>query len=413
MEKKLIHFSKFFLPAAIISIAIIIFGVVGFVTRGINFGIDFKPGLVEEVRIAPVSVELTYSGSAKVTADIAKTSFDLIISGSGAENETKVFAYSDYATVKDIVDALNGVDYVSAVLKTDGSEPSSLLFVSSDVSTQLSENPLYLYAAPENVTTDDVRNALAELSGISVKAIGDKNSASYQIRMAEPEGDASGTDLQGEVLSALSAKFGENTVTVVKTDFIGSSFSKSIAMRTVILLIATFILIWAYAALRFHWDFALGAIISLVHDALIMFTFIIWTRMEFSAMVFAAVLTIVGYSINDTVVILDRVRSNLRVTKVKTFNELLDRSLSDTLGRSIITTFTTLIAVVALFIFTSGAIKDFALALIVGLLSGCYSSLWISSGFISLCRRNWKPEYGVHHSLKTKTGVLQMDGIQE
>lgn len=413
MEKKLIHFSKFFLPAAIISIAIIIFGVVGFVTRGINFGIDFKPGLVEEVRIAPVSVELTYSGSAKVTADIAKTSFDLIISGSGAENETKVFAYSDYATVKDIVDALNGVDYVSAVLKTDGSEPSSLLFVSSDVSTQLSENPLYLYAAPENVTTDDVRNALAELSGISVKAIGDKNSASYQIRMAEPEGDASGTDLQGEVLSALSAKFGENTVTVVKTDFIGSSFSKSIAMRTVILLIATSILIWAYAALRFHWDFALGAIIALVHDALIMFTFIIWTRMEFSAMVFAAVLTIVGYSINDTVVILDRVRSNLRVTKVKTFNELLDRSLSDTLGRSIITTFTTLIAVVALFIFTSGAIKDFALALIVGLLSGCYSSLWISSGFISLCRRNWKPEYGVHHSLKTKTGVLQMDGIQE
>lgn len=413
MEKKLIHFSKFFLPAAIISIAIIIFGVVGFVTRGINFGIDFKPGLVEEVRIAPVSVELTYSGSAKVTADIAKTSFDLIISGSGAENETKVFAYSDYATVKDIVDALNGVDYVSAVLKTDGSEPSSLLFVSSDVSTQLSENPLYLYAAPENVTTDDVRNALAELSGISVKAIGDKNSASYQIRMAEPEGDASGTDLQGEVLSALSAKFGENTVTVVKTDFIGSSFSKSIAMRTVILLIATFILIWAYAALRFHWDFALGAIIALVHDALIMFTFIIWTRMEFSAMVFAAVLTIVGYSINDTVVILDRVRSNLRVTKVKTFNELLDRSHSDTLGRSIITTFTTLIAVVALFIFTSGAIKDFALALIVGLLSGCYSSLWISSGFISLCRRNWKPEYGVHHSLKTKTGVLQMDGIQE
>lgn len=412
MEKKLIHFSKFFLPAAIISIAIIIFGVVGFVTRGINFGIDFKPGLVEEVRIAPVSVELTYSGSAKVTADIAKTSFDLIISGSGAENETKVFAYSEYATVKDIVDALNGVDYVSAVLKTDGSEPSSLLFVSSDVSTQLSENPLYLYAAPEDVTTDDVRNALAELSGISVKAIGDKNSASYQIRMAEPEGDASGTDLQGEVLSALSAKFGENTVTVVKTDFIGSSFSKSIAMRTVILLIATFVLIWAYAALRFHWDFALGAIVALVHDALIMFTFIIWTRMEFSAMVFAAVLTIVGYSINDTVVILDRVRSNLRVTKVKTFNELLDRSLSDTLGRSIITTFTTLIAVVALFIFTSGAIKDFALALIVGLLSGCYSSLWISSGFISLCRRNWKPEYGVHHSLKTKTGVLQMDGIQ-
>lgn len=131
--------------------------------------------------------------------------------------------------------------------------------------------------------------------------------------------------------------------------------------------------------------------------------------MEFSTTVLAAVLTIVGYSINDTVVILDRVRSNLRIKKVDSFNQLLDRSLSDTLGRSIITTVTTLFAVIALYVFTSGSIKDFALALMVGLLSGCYSSLFISSGIISMCRRNWKQEFGIHHSLKEETGVLQMD----
>ena len=109
-------------------------------------------------------------------------------------------------------------------------------------------------------------------------------------------------------------------------------------------------------------------------------------------------------------VILDRVRFNLRTVKVSTFNELLDSALSDTLGRSIITTLTTLFAVISLFVFTTGSIKDFALALIVGLISGCYSSIFVSSGFISLFRMNWKPEFGIHHSEKAmKRGQLQME----
>lgn len=412
MEKKVIHFSKFFLPAAIISSVIIIFGVVDFVTRGINLGIDFKPGFVEEVRIAPVAVELTYSGSAKVTADLSKDSFDLIITGSGAENETKVYPYSEYATVNDIAKALNEVEDVSAAVKTEGTEDSALLFVNSAVSTQLTNSPLFLYAAQRNVSVDEVREALSAFEGFSVKALGGNNGASYQVRMPESFGDKSGSELQNAVLEALDAKFGENTVTIVKTDFIGSSFSKTLASKSLILLIATFVLIWLYAAIRFHWDFALGSIIALIHDALIMITFIVWTRMEFTATVLAAILTIVGYSINATVVILDRVRSNLRLAKFNKFNDILDKSLSDTLGRSIITTVTTLFAVVSLYLYTTGSIKDFALALIVGLLSGCYSSIFISSGFISILRKNWKPEFGVHHSLKTEKGVLQMDGIQ-
>lgn len=412
MEKKLIHFSKFFLPAAIISSVIILFGVAGFITRGINLGIDFKPGFIEEVRIAPVAVELTYSGSAKVTADLSKDSFDLIITGSGAENETKVYSYSEYSTINDIVKALNEVEGVSATVKTEGTEDSSLLFVNSAFSTQLTNSPLFLYAAQKDVSVDEVREALAAFEGFSVKALGGNNGASYQVRMPESSGDKSGADLQNAVLEALDAKFGENTVTIVKTDFIGSSFSKTLASKSLILMIATFVLIWLYAAIRFHWDFALGSIIALVHDSLIMIAFIVWTKMEFTATVLAAILTIVGYSINATVVILDRVRSNLRLAKYDNFKDILDHALSDTLGRSIITTATTLFAVVSLYLFTSGSIKDFALALIVGLVSGCYSSIFISSGFILVLRRNWKPEFGVHHSLKSEKGVLQMDGIQ-
>ena len=85
---------------------------------------------------------------------------------------------------------------------------------------------------------------------------------------------------------------------------------------------------------------------------------------------------------------------------VKSFKDILDQSLSDTLVRSVLTTVTTLIAVVALFVFTTGSIKDFSLALIIGLISGMYSSIFISSAFIMACRKNWKPEFGVHHSLK-------------
>ena len=177
--------------------------------------------------------------------------------------------------------------------------------------------------------------------------------------------------------------------------------SKSTTRKSIFMFICVIVLIWVYAAIRFHWDFALGSVIALLHDTLIMFTFICWSGMEFSTTVLAAVLTIVGYSINATVVILDRIRYNLKMMpEAKNFDDILNRSLSDTLTRSILTTATTLFAVLALFIFTTGSIKDFSLAMIVGLISGIYSSIYISSAFISFSRRNWKAEYGVHHSLK-------------
>ena len=297
--KKRISFSKGFLPCAILSCVVILSGVFSFVTRGINLGIDFKPGTVEEV---------TIKGAAGI---------------------------------------------------------------------------------------EDVRASLSGIGGVSVKKLGSA-ADSYQIRagVAESEG--------GKITQALVNKYGEGNVDVLKTDFIGSSMSSSLARQSIFLLLGTMLLIWLYATIRFHWDFAFGAIVALLHDICIMFTFITWSQIEFSTTTLAAVLTIVGYSINATVVILDRVRYNLPLMEVKTFKDLLDQSLSDTLARSIITTVTTLFAVMALYLFTTGSIKDFALAMAVGLLSGCYSSIFISSGFISFTRKDWKPEYGIHHAKPKK-----------
>ena len=398
--KKILNFNKGFLPSTIISGVIILFGLVGFFVKGINFGIDFKPGLIEEVRIAAPVAEVTYNGSANISMDLSAGQMDLVITGIGTVNETRSFNFNQYTTVSELAAAMKGVDGVS-VKVIDGSYDTTKLFLNSATTNQLTNSILYIYpAGTSTISTDDIRYALSGVDGTAIKQLGSGAEASYQIRMG-----VSADTVQSELLEVINAKlynaFGKEKVAIVKTDFIGSSMSKTNTIKSIIGLILTVVLIWVYAAIRFHWDFALGSVIALLHDSLIMLTFIIWTQLEFSTTVLAAVLTIIGYSINATVVILDRIRYNLKyMTEAKTFKEILNKSLSDTLVRSILTTVTTLFAVVALYVFTTGSIKDFALALIVGLISGMYSSIFISSGFIAACRKNWKPEYGVHHSLK-------------
>ncbi len=397
--KKNINFNKGFLPATIFSCVIIVFGIIGFCTKGINLGLDFRPGLIEEVRIADPVADITYTGSAKVSLDLSAGQMDIIISGTGADNETRSFNFAVLKTVSELAAEVNKIDNVKMNVK-NGSYDSTKLFLNSAVTNQLTTTPIYIYpAGTSEVTTDDIRNALGEAGG-NIKQLGTGADASYQIRMGVSEGDAQ-NEIQTAINEKLFNKFGKEKVAIVKTDFIGAGMSKSTTMKSIVMFLAVVVLIWLYATIRFHWDFALGSVIALLHDSLIMFTFIAWTQMEFSSTVLAAVLTIVGYSINATVVILDRVRYNLKMMpEAKNFNEILNKSLSDTFARSILTTVTTLFAVVSLFVFTSGSIKDFSLAMIVGLISGMYSSIFISSAFISASRKNWKAEYGVHHSLK-------------
>lgn len=397
--KRTISFNKGFIPCTIISAVIILFGIVGVFTKGINFGLDFKPGLIEEVRVAEPVAEITYDGAAKIALDLSAGQMDLVITGTSANNETRSFNFAVYNTVALLADEVNKVDGVNMTVK-NGSYDTTKLFLNSAVSTILSNEALYIYpAGTSEITTDDIREALSE-DNIAIKQLGSGADASYQIRMGINEGDVQ-NELQSSVNEKLYTKFGKENVAIVKTDFIGSGMSKSTTRKSIVMFICVIVLIWAYAAIRFHWDFALGSVIALLHDVLIMITFITWSGMEFSVTVLAAVLTIVGYSINATVVILDRIRYNLKMmTDAKKFNDILNKALSDTFTRSVLTTVTTLFAVLSLFIFTTGSIKDFSLALIVGLISGMYSSIFISSAFISLSRKNWKPEYGVHHSLK-------------
>lgn len=389
-------FSKAFPVCAVISFLIIAAGVAGYFIKGINYGIDFVPGLVDEVRIAPPAISVTYSGTATASIEASNLALDVIISGAGAENETKSFTFGQNPTVGDMVKALNSVEGINAVLLSGESSDSYGLYLDSASTSRLySDSALKLYVAKEDpsVNIDTVRASLSS-QNVVVKELGVDGNKSFQIRAAISDDSVSVEKLQNGIMTSLHDKFGSDNVAIVKTDFVGSQFSNSLAYKSIALALVTLLIIWGYATIRFHWDFALGSIIALVHDCLIMFTFISWSQIEFSTTTFAAVLTIFGYSINATVVILDRVRENIRVVQTKDFRDILDTAITGTLSRSIITTVTTLFASISLLVFTTGSIRDFAVVLTVGLISGCYSSIFISGGVIALARRHWEP--GVH-----------------
>lgn len=388
--KKVIQFSKFFPCAVVLSAAIIISGIVSVATRGINFGLDFKPGMIEEIKIASTVLEVTYNGTATVSLEANEGGVDLVVSGIGEENRTESIPYSSVETVSELAAKMNTVNGVSAHIKKEMILPKEGLFVNSGSSKNLGEKPLNLFASDEKstVSADDVRSALAEFNNVDVKEIGEGSDRAFQVRMGVT-GDE-GKTLQADANKALTEKFGADKVAFVKSDFIGAQFSQSLIRDSIILVLATLVLIFIYSAIRFHWDFALAAVIAIIHDALIMVSFISFIQMEFSTTTLAAILTIIGYSINATVVILDRVRSDIKVVEAKTFKEILNSALTSTLSRSIITTLTTLFAVLALFFFTTGTIHDFSLALTVGLISGCYSSIFIAGAFILCVRKNQK-----------------------
>jgi preprotein translocase subunit SecF len=232
---------------------------------------------------------------------------------------------------------------------------------------------------------------LAAVGNAAVKQVGLDEENAFQIRIPDTGEEGGNQALQDRILTLLRNAYGTDSVAVIRTDFIGAQFSQSLAVKSIITLLLTLALIWVYSTVRFKWDFALGAVLAILHDALIMLAFIAWTQIEFSTVILASILTIIGYSINDTIVVLDRVRENMKTVKVKKFVDHLDMAQTEILSRTIITTVTTMLAVVALYIFTTGSMEDFALCLIVGMISGVYSTIFVTGGFIALSRRNWKP----------------------
>ncbi|RKX86317.1 MAG: protein translocase subunit SecF, partial [Spirochaetes bacterium] len=191
-------------------------------------------------------------------------------------------------------------------------------------------------------------------------------------------------------------------------------FSSSLASQSITLTIVALALILLYIWFRFKLGFAVSAITALAHDVLIMLGFIGTFGLEVSTTTIAAVLTIIGYSLNDTIVVFDRIRENKVLLKGDRFDNIVNISITQSLSRTIITSLTTLLAVVALYVFGTGSIEDFALNLIVGIVVGTYSSIFIASpvllGWTNVTQKRKAEKSGI--STETPS-VMESGGEQE
>jgi len=387
--KRVIRFSKFFRPAVIISTGLIIFGLIGYFTMGFNLGVDFQAGINQTIQMAYPVASVSYEGKSNASLNVSDAAITLVFSGAEIEQKTVVLDYKTYPTVGDLAKALSGQNSIKVTLEP-GAEtlPSTLMVPTYQGNTLLNQNTVVLHRAPASeqerfASTDKVREAISSMGQASVQTINPASSQRYLIRVQDEGKDPNFTsNARAATLAGLEAKFGKNKVVVLKTDFVGARFSQTLGRTSAILVIATLLLILLYSTIRFKIEYAIGAVMAIMHDALIMVGFVVWTRMEFNASTIAAILTILGYSINDTIVQFDRVREERKLRPTESFRDVLDYALSVTLGRTIITTAATMLTVLSLFFFTSGDIKNFSLALFVGMVSGTYSTIYIASAFV-------------------------------
>ena len=198
------------------------------------------------------------------------------------------------------------------------------------------------------------------------------------IRVERQEGeDAAQKAAVDQVKASLAENF-SGEISYRRVEFVGPKVSQELFRAGAEAILFALIAILAYIWFRFEWQFAVGSIVALVHDVVLTLGIFSLLGLEFNLATVAALLTIVGYSLNDTVVVFDRVRENLRKYKKMLLPDLLDRSLNDTLARTLMTSVTTLLALIALFVFGGPVIRDFTFALIWGVLIGTYSSIFVA-----------------------------------
>ncbi len=190
----------------------------------------------------------------------------------------------------------------------------------------------------------------------------------------QPGGDAEQQVALKKIVDAVGTGFTQRRVEVV-----GPAVSSELRQSGIIAVLCAILAIIAYVWFRFEWQFAVGTVVALAHDVLIVAGLFSIFNMEFDLSIVAALLTILGYSVNDTVVVSDRIRENLRKFKRMGLNELLNLSINETLSRTILTGVTTLVVLVVLFVFGGSVIRNFTLAMLLGIIIGTYSSVFIAA----------------------------------
>ena len=378
---------KFKVPALIFSSLFIVAGIIVFILLGFNAGIDFGSGYSESVQIAPLGMTVSYEGSESAVLSVSGTTLTLTFrSASGVEE--KDFPSSLYPTAGEL-----GAALAASGLKVKVVDPT----LCTDNLVSGFGYPMTLTTSPgrinfstdgEDVTISSLRSALSEIDGVKVQTVGDKNSGAFQVRVLLKENEGQ-SEAERRINGELSKVYGAENIVVLQSDFVGPKFSSSLFRSSVSAILIAFVLILLYISVRFRISYALSSIIALIHDVLMMLSFVVILRLEVSSTTIAAVLTIIGYSLNNTIVIFDRVRENIKENRGSDPASMVSWSVRQSFTRTFITTLTTLFAIVPLSIFSTGDIRNFAINLIWGLVVGAYSSSIIAPALLMVFHRKF------------------------
>ena len=239
----------------------------------------------------------------------------------------------------------------------------------------------------KTIKINNIRNFFTNmnLGDVTVKQFGNETDFLIQFEKKNDKNINFIEDIKKELILKIGNSFNFRRVETVGPK-VSSELLKSGVIAILLSLSAMLIYIW----LRFEWQFSLGAIIALVHDVLITLGIFSIFSLEINLSIVAAVLTIVGYSMNDTVVIFDRVRENIKKHSNKKINEITNISINETLSRTLITSFTTLLALFSIFIFGGEILRGFSFAMILGVLFGTYSSIYIANPILEYLRVSYR-----------------------
>jgi preprotein translocase subunit SecF len=223
--------------------------------------------------------------------------------------------------------------------------------------------------------SDDALRAAVEKAGAAVKEVRPLLAREGQDReytvITQGTGDKIG--------QALREKYGEGQIEVVRTDYVGPQVGKQLRVDGILAVLYAMGMILIYVGFRFDFRFSPGVVIALIHDAIITMGFFVVTRHEFNLTSVTVILTVVGYSVNDTIVVYDRIRENAKRHKGRALRDIINLSINEMLGRTILTSGATALSLVGLIVYGIGTIQDFALAMLVGIISGTYSTWYIAS----------------------------------
>ena len=240
----------------------------------------------------------------------------------------------------------------------------------------------------ENLSIAEIRNQLSELNigDIQIQTFGSDDIILIRIENSknlDTNADMSSIEL---IRSSLG-----NDVIIQRTEIVGPKVSSELIQKGIIAIIIAVFLMLFYIWIRFEWQFSIGAVTALIHDVMITMGIFSFLQIEFNLSIIAALLTIIGYSMNDTVVVYDRIRENLRKYKQMNIFDLINQSLNETMSRTLLTSVTTLLALFSLYFLGGEVLKGFTLAMIIGVFIGTYSSVFIASQIILYLnvKRDW------------------------